>query len=62
MVPDNKDFKEAKKQVKAENELKRRDELKNRYPNRNIPKKNYRELEIRDEDEYLCKSLLNFYV
>jgi len=31
-----------------------RNELRNRYPRRNIPEKNYKELEVPNEDEYIC--------
>ena len=40
-----------------------KEENRNRYPKRSLRRKNYKEREIGDEDEYLCKflSLLFFY-
>jgi hypothetical protein len=62
VVADKKETAAAKKALKVQLKAEHREAMKHRYPKRSVERKNYRELEIRDEDERLCKLLAQLYM
>ncbi len=62
VVADNRETAAAKKALKVQLKAEHREAMKHRYPKRSVARKNYRELEIRAEDEYFCKLLVQPYL
>ena len=62
VTADKKETAAAKKALKVQLKAELREAMKHRYPKRRVERKNYQELEIRDEDEYFCKLLVQPYL